>query len=497
MKNLAYIQNYPWLSWLIYTLITGVFYFSASHWPPYEPLIIHPSAIDAWIPLWSPAAYIYVTYFLLLPALIVIGRSRPGFSIVYGTALLCGILNAILFLLIPTALSSIPRAPDASLLQWIQTTDTPNSVFPSGHVSLPFCIGIMAFQVSKSRRAISATGFWHNVSLLYIVWAILISASTVLTGQHFTVDVLGGLLFAMLVTFFAVQLYEQPGLSLAAPTLAALALEWTFIAVILYLTIRFWSWYSVVGGMILLSTRQHALLVLYHDAVHFLITSNKRFNDFIINFAAGVPFHLPVHMYRSLHLSHHRDLGTERDPEKVLLYYDQPWNYSPLRTGTLVRQLLGDLLMANSLRMVLRYFRELRNGGSLKLEKTRFYSELPVMFLLFWGVAATFYYFHPGPTLKLLVIWFGTYFTFTQVLQKIRSFAEHTAPEDDPELACSWSSGWLGRLFIWPYNINYHREHHKFAGIPWYRLPEVFAGAEQRSGLDLVNHLWRGTGHES
>tara|TARA_B100001939_G_scaffold322226_1_gene312512 strand:- start:60001 stop:61500 length:1500 start_codon:yes stop_codon:yes gene_type:complete len=495
MKNLVYIQKYPWLTWLLYTMVTGIFYFSAAHWPLYSPFVVRPSGIDSFIPLWPPSAYIYITYFLLLPVLILLAHKQSLFVHVYSTALICGILNAAIFLVLPSSLDFRTAAPESSLLHLIQTLDSANSVIPSGHVALPFSIALACFIALQQSESRNARGFWKRMSFFYLAWALLISASTLLTRQHYMVDVLAGILFAALVSLFApFPAAKRSGLqnSIALPTVVALAIEWVFIFLILLVTIRWWSWYTVIPGMLLLASRQHALLVLYHDAVHFLIASNKRLNDFIINASAGVPLQLPVHMYRALHLSHHKDLGTDADPEKVLLYRDQPWDYRPLNTSALLHQLAGDLFVINSLRMVWRYLGELRSQHRLKLTEMRFYPELLLMLLLFWISVAIAWYFAPETTLKVLVIWFGSYFTFTQLLQKIRSFAEHTSAEDDPELACSWSAGWLGRIFIWPYNINYHREHHKYAGIPWYRLPEVFAGTEQRKGNQLIEHLWKG-----
>ena len=62
----------------------------------------------------------------------------------------------------------------------------------------------------------------------------------------------------------------------------------------------------------------------------------------------------------------------------------------------------------------------------------------------------------------------------------------------DASLSCSWAPGLVGRLTIWPYNINYHREHHARPKVPWDRLPAAFPAARQRPGRDLLAHLWSG-----
>lgn len=452
------------------------------------------------LPFWPPSGYVYVTYFLLIPALILTSRRRYGFSLVLGAALVCGVSNAIFFILFPSQLASVPAAPQGTLLQLIQRLDSHYSVIPSGHVSLPFCIAFSMLWLRKGTGAQRNGQFWNRAFFFYFLWAIAIAASTLLTGQHFLIDVLFGLLFGFSVSVLAAATWlsgkssaiDLPDASWALrwPTLLAFLSEWIFIASVCALTLSFWSWPMVGLAIILISARQHALLILYHDGVHYLVARNRRLNDLIVNSLAGVPFQLPVHMYRALHTSHHRDLGTDADPERVLLYQGQDWNYQPLRTIPLLRQLAGDLFLWNSLRMVLRFGREMRQDR-LRLEKTTFHWELPLLFITFWTVVGIGLYFWLVPVLKLLLLWFGCYFTLTQLLQKLRSFSEHTSRSDRAELSCSWDAGLLGRFFIWPYNMNYHREHHRYAGVPWFELSRRFADAELQPGRNFIRHIWR------
>ncbi|WP_205903942.1 fatty acid desaturase, partial [Pseudomonas viridiflava] len=92
----------------------------------------------------------------------------------------------------------------------------------------------------------------------------------------------------------------------------------------------------------------HALFVLYHDATHYHLTRRRSVNDFLINAAIGVPGLVPIEFYRPLHLEHHQHLGTEQDPERRFLYHRQPWCFTPLGAGPLLRQLAGDLLLVNT-----------------------------------------------------------------------------------------------------------------------------------------------------
>jgi fatty acid desaturase len=274
-------------------------------------------------------------------------------------------------------------------------------------------------------------------------------------------------------------------------SLGALGIECGAAALALAGAVAFDSLAAKALCIVILATRQHALLVLYHDAVHGLIARNRRVNDFLINACVGAPSGLPVHLYRALHLQHHKALGTDRDPERVLLYHGQPWRFRPLTSGKLLLQFLGDLLLWNNLRMVWRYFRLRARPGALELPITRAYPETAIQVILFWAAAVACGLRWPEAAWPAIAIWLLTYATATQWLQKIRSFAEHTTADRDASLSGSWEPGLLGRLVLWPYRIQYHREHHALPHLPWHRLPRAPAIGRRLPGRALIHHLWR------
>jgi fatty acid desaturase len=274
------------------------------------------------------------------------------------------------------------------------------------------------------------------------------------------------------------------------PTARALVIEWLVCAVTIGLALLTWSPLAVLVAWGVLATRQHALFILYHDGVHGLIARPRRLNDAIINLAGGVPLLVPVHLYRSLHLVHHRELGREGDPERVLLYAGQDWDYRPLPMARLIRQFVFDLLLVNTLVMVARYV-QVRATGRLKLPKGQVWPELFAMQALFavgWvGLIAL----SPALAGQLALLWFVPLFTLTQAIQKVRSFAEH-APLDAERLSYSWAPGLFGRLVLWPYHIGLHHEHHLRPNLPWDALPGAFPDLPRRPGRTLSALLWSG-----
>ena len=97
-------------------------------------------------------------------------------------------------------------------------------------------------------------------------------------------------------------------------TLCALALEWIVVIATIVVATQVSHWAVWLLAFVVIATRQHALLMLYHDAVHGLLARNAKLNDFLINLFVGVPHLIPVETYRPLHLTHHRELGTDDDP---------------------------------------------------------------------------------------------------------------------------------------------------------------------------------------
>ena len=59
------------------------------------------------------------------------------------------------------------------------------------------------------------------------------------------------------------------------------AAEWALIAATIYLCQRFWHPMLYVFAVAFIGSRQHALLVLMHDGVHYRLLRNRRLNDWL------------------------------------------------------------------------------------------------------------------------------------------------------------------------------------------------------------------------
>lgn len=465
-------------------------YTAAVRWPWIDPLPVRAHPIDALIPFVPDAAPLYWSYFLLFFALIVFARRLAGFGTIYLAAMTSVVTSITLNVLVPTSLVAQPIAPAGTLLALIQQFDTSLGAVPSGHVVLP---AAMAVALALGGDAADAPRRLR-LSLGFACWTLLLAAATLLTKQHYILDVVTGLIVGCAVAVAVTgTVRASQRAAIHGPTLRALGLEWAVITLAIMIAVRWWSVPAVLLAMLVIATRQHGLFILYHDGVHSLVARPQRLNDCIINTAVGVPLLLPVHLYRAVHLAHHRDVGTERDPERVLLYHRQPWQYRPIGLAPLALQVAGDTLLWNNIVMALRFFRARGDAQSpLRLARARAYPELGLQVALFVSAWIIGLVLAPRLTLQVALLWFLPYLTILQLLQKIRSFAEHAGEGEGDALTYSWAPGVIGRLIIWPYNINYHFEHHDRPSVPWNELAAMAPSARRRPGRELPALLWNG-----
>jgi len=101
----------------------------------------------------------------------------------------------------------------------------------------------------------------------------------------------------------------------------------------------------------------------------------------------------------------------------------------------------------------------------------------------------------PRALLVVALLWFGPLLTISNLLQKLRSFGEHSGGPGVtpgwPHWTYSWRVGLFGRLTLWPYHINLHREHHARPMTPWHSLPsQVGIDAACLSSDGLGRLLW-------
>ncbi|MGH9752684.1 MAG: phosphatase PAP2 family protein [Blastocatellia bacterium] len=160
---------------VIYTF-TGRF-----HLRPPAPLALWPP--DRLIPFIDWTIWVYASQFLLLYGCFLgVNSARAISRLVYAISL-ASLLAFCVFLIYPTEFPRGVMAQDGAApfaFRFLHSIDSAANCFPSLHVALAW---LSALSLKDERRRAGA---------LAIVWAALISISTLTTKQHYFVDLIGG-----------------------------------------------------------------------------------------------------------------------------------------------------------------------------------------------------------------------------------------------------------------------------------------------------------------
>lgn len=192
-RVVAWAERHPWW-WLgAYLIVTAALYQLAIRVHLHAPIVIQPSALDVHIPVVPWTAWLYATYFLLMPSFVLLARREPRRGALLMTAGLCVVGNLLINILVPTELAAplTVEAAGGGLLAQIVSGDTPRAALPSGHVALPLALAIIALGARLPRA-------W-----IYVPWVVVMVVVVLTTKQHYLIDVGGGLAWGAVAPFIA------------------------------------------------------------------------------------------------------------------------------------------------------------------------------------------------------------------------------------------------------------------------------------------------------
>lgn len=178
--------------------------------PPKDVHLIH-CALDDRIPNMAIFIYPYVSWFpyiVVCAALAIKNLDDRQFK--KAVLVLTTGMNIFLFIsyVWPTGLDfreSIVydlHTLSGNLLKFVQTVDTPKSVFPSMHVYVTL---VLQYTLEMQKKLVPAWGIWVGRVL-----AVLIVLSTMFTKQHSAVDVTGAIVMFAVLALSAEKLVKEP-----------------------------------------------------------------------------------------------------------------------------------------------------------------------------------------------------------------------------------------------------------------------------------------------
>lgn len=267
---------------------------------------------------------------------------------------------------------------------------------------------------------------------------------------------------------------------------------WAVIA--LAMAAAIWQPILIILAVPIIGARQLGLAVLMHEAAHGGLTRNKTINDFIGHWFAGAPIGGSLKAYRPYHLQHHKYAQQPEDPDLIL---SAPF---PITQTSLKRKIVRDLTgqtffkqrynqLSNAMGLNIRPGKSAGNRMQAAREAAVPYLVTNIAILLFLTVIGYWWAF--------FVLWLLPMATWNMMVTRLRNIAEHAVVPDhnDPmRHARTTNTTLLERVFLAPYWVNYHCEHHMFMHLPFYRLAEAHALLEQKGVTDRMEvqeSYWR------
>ena len=265
--------------------------------------------------------------------------------------------------------------------------------------------------------------------------------------------------------------------SLARPSvtqwLLRVTLNWTEITAIFFGIAYFNHWSTDILGILLLGTRQHALALLAHEAIHRSISRNKLVNDVLGNALSSLPIFQSLGFFKTFHMNHHAYMLTEKDPEVHLRRRDpKKWGV-PLteknRWKIFLRDLsgIGYIDTFHALPFITPYLKVID-------------VILPVVF---WTLVVLVFQKFNGGWIPLY--WVFAFVTSYWAMFRQRALTEHIGTDSTHKITANW----FQRFFYLPHNTWYHYEHHLNANVPCWNLPRLRALTPEKESM-TVNELF-------
>ena len=222
-------------------------------------------------------------------------------------------------------------------------------------------------------------------------------------------------------------------------------------------------------AVMIIGARQLGLAILMHDAAHGALHPDLKVNDWLGE-------HLTpggLVQYRTYHLGHHKFAQQAEDPDLGL---SAPF---PITALSLRRKIMRDLTGQTHFKQrwapLFRRIAERTPDQSVPGILGKFVRSRPRFFI---GAAVTIAATAPfGFWWAWFVLWWLPSATWLPLVTRLRNIAEHACiAKDEPDPlrhARTTRAGLIERMFLAPYYVNYHCEHHMFMHVPCYNLPRT------------------------
>jgi fatty acid desaturase len=257
------------------------------------------------------------------------------------------------------------------------------------------------------------------------------------------------------------------------------------------------QWWVTLLCLFGIASFQHGLLVIMHDASHYRLFKNRDLNDFVANIFLAFPHFVTTEGYRLSHLLHHQFLNTDKDPDYVGRIGKPDWEF-PKSKPRVFWLLTKDVFGNGFFEMLKKLYRYARQAG-LKSGNNPSHAHAPMGYrqaspMFRWSyyalmcVSLTAF----GVWTKYLLYWLLPAFWLLPAILRNRSLAEHFGLRWSHELNSSRNviPNFIERIFLCPWGVNFHLNHHLFPSVPFYNLRKL-------ENTLLENPFFRHNSHEN
>lgn len=243
---------------------------------------------------------------------------------------------------------------------------------------------------------------------------------------------------------------------LVLPWLKDLFIDWAVLTISLSLVYFMPNPVTIFFCIIILGNRQHGLAILGHEGTHGRIAKSRWLNDLLSNIFCFWPLGLTASGYRKLHNQHHKNTGTEHDPELAHKRSRSPQWDLPAKPLKILKYAFLDMvgLSLPDYYIIVTYSKPEKNSDYIPLGLWHILFIGAFIFTSFWWIP---------------ILWYASLVTTFMLFFRLRLWLEHQGTSDTHRLHLTPVEG----AILAPHNIWYHWEHHKYACIPYHQLPKA------------------------
>ncbi|MEM6331268.1 MAG: fatty acid desaturase family protein [Planctomycetota bacterium] len=281
-------------------------------------------------------------------------------------------------------------------------------------------------------------------------------------------------------------------------TAALIAGVWAPLVAVMAWAVLMPAWWVYAIAALVVASRQIAMGVLVHEAVHYSLFKNRLVNDVVSDLLLAFPVGMSTGLYRKTHLQHHRFTNTEDDLDLAAQREEAEWFEWPKNARQLCWVLLRSVTGANLHRGWAMFkhwapWNHLRDPITPAFPlhtRVLYLANMAAVYAAFgWGFSVA-----PWQTLTVAALYVVPGVTLVNFAVRLRATAEHIGADNTEELRGTRTvlpRPWE-RWIVAPLGVNYHLEHHLFPSVPGPKLAELHRELMTDEAFRERAHVTRG-----